>query len=249
VLEVVIDRPGDPLNRVDGTVHHDLTSLFAHRLHDEHEARAILLTAEGTAFSAGGDFAWFPTLQDPRQAAALAEDAKALIYGLLDVPLPIVCAVGGPAVGLGASIALLCDVIFMARSATIADPHVRVGITAGDGGTVAWPLAVGPARAKRYLLTGDPVPAEEAERIGLVTHVVDDADLHAEALAFAHRLAAGAPLAIRSTKAAVNATIKADCAVAFEQAVQAEVGTFDSDDHREALAARAERRPPNFLGH
>ena len=79
------------------------------------------------------------------------------------------CALNGPAVGLGRRIALLCDVIFMAESATIADPHVRVGLVAGDGGTVAWPLAVGPARAKRYLLTGDPIGAVEAERLGLVT--------------------------------------------------------------------------------
>ena len=97
-----------------------------------------------------------------------------MIWDLLDVHLPIVCALNGHAVGLGASIALLCDVVFMAESATIADPHVRVGIVAGDGGTVAWPLAVGPMLAKRYLLTGDPVPAVEAERLGLVTEVVPD---------------------------------------------------------------------------
>jgi enoyl-CoA hydratase len=252
VLEVVLDRPGDELNRIDGVVHHELTRLMAVLKAEEPgvvgDARAVLLTASGRAFSAGGDFAWFPELQDPDRAAALAEDARALVYDLLDVELPIVCAVQGHAMGLGASIALLCDVVFVARSATIADPHVRAGITAGDGGTVAWPTLLGPVRAKRYLLTGDPVSAEDAQRLGLVSHVVDDDALHADALAFAHRLAAGAPLAIRSTKRAVNASLKAEAALAFDPALEAELGTFASEDHREALAAFAERRPPRFTG-
>jgi enoyl-CoA hydratase len=252
VLEVVLDRPGDELNRIDGVVHEELSRLMAVlRAEDEAvvgDARAVLLTAAGRAFSAGGDLAWFPELQDPERAGALAVDARDLVYDLLSIELPVVCAVAGPAMGLGASIALLCDVVFVGGSATIADPHVRVGITAGDGGTIAWPRLVGPVRAKRFLLTGDPVSAEEAERLGLVSHVVDDEHLHAEALAFAHRLAAGAPQAIRSTKRAVNASLLAEAALAFEPALESEVGTFATDDHREALTAFAERRPPRFTG-
>ena len=122
--------------------------------------------------------------------------------------MPIVAALNGPAVGLGASIALLCDVIFMADTASIADPHVRVGIVAGDGGTAIWPLVLGPARAKEFLLTGDKVDAATAERIGLVNHVVPAAELMDAARAFADRLAAGAPLALRYTKLAVNKWIK-----------------------------------------
>jgi enoyl-CoA hydratase len=150
--------------------------------------------------------------------------------------------------GLGASVALLCDVIFMARSATIGDPHVKVGIVAGDGGTIAWPLAVGPARAKQYLLTGDPVTADEAERIGLVNFVVEDGKLHAAALDFAKRLAAGAPLAVQSTKAAVNAAVKGAAVQAFDQAAAFEIATFATEDHREALAALHEKRSPRFVG-
>jgi enoyl-CoA hydratase len=247
VLEVVIDHPTSSLNAVDGVLHHELTHLFP-RLQAERDARAVLLTGQGRAFSAGGDFTWFPTLQDRTTLEHLRIDAKHLIYDLLDVHLPIVCAVNGHAMGLGASIALLCDVIFMARSATIGDPHVKVGIVAGDGGTIAWPLAVGPARAKQYLLTGDPVPAEEAERIGLINAVVDDDALHDTALAFARRLAAGAPLAVQYTKAAVNASIKAEAARSFDQAAAFEIVTFATHDHREALAALAERRPPRFTG-
>lgn len=247
VLEVVVDRPGSPLNAVNGDLHDDLTHLFP-RLQAERDARAVLLTGSGKAFSAGGDFEWFPTLSDRAALEHLRIDAKNLVYDLLDVHLPIVCALNGHAMGLGASVALLCDVIFMARSATIGDPHVRVGVVAGDGGTIAWPLAVGPARAKQYLLTGDPVPADEAERIGLVNFVVNDDQLHDEALAFARRLAAGAPLAVQYTKAAVNAALKVQAVQAFDQAAAFEIATFATDDHREALAALRDKRTPKFTG-
>src|SRR4029450_4268107 len=123
-------------------------------------------------FSAGGDFAWLATLEDLRTLEPLRRDAKQLIWDLLDVELPVVAALNGPAVGLGASMALLCDVVFMAGTGTRADPHVRVGIVAGDGGTAIWPLVLGPARAKQYLLTGDALGAAEAERLGLVDRVV-----------------------------------------------------------------------------
>jgi enoyl-CoA hydratase len=247
VLKVTIDHPTSPLNAVDAQLHHDLTSLFA-ALRRETEARAILLTGRGRAFSAGGDFNWFPELRGIERLDALRRDAKQLIWDLLDVELPIVAAVNGHAMGLGASIALLCDVIFMADSASIGDPHVRVGIVAGDGGTVIWPLAVGPARAKQYLLTGDPVSAVEAERIGLVNRVVPAADLEREAMAFAQRLAAGAPLAVRYTKLSVNKLIKDALNVAFDTATALELFTFQSEDHQEALAAIREKRPPKFSG-
>jgi len=247
VLIVTIDRPGDDLNRVDGDLHDDLHRLFP-RLQAERDARAIVLTAEGRAFSAGGDFSWFPELQEPGRLEALRLDAKQIIWDLLDVHLPIVCALEGPAVGLGASIALLCDAVFMAESATVVDPHVRVGIVAGDGGTVAWPAAMGPMRAKRYLLTGDPVPAAEAERLGLITDVVPDGEAFACALAFARRLAAGAPLAVQYTKQAVNQAVKQALATSFDLATALEIVTFQSADHTEALNAMREKRTPRFEG-
>ncbi|MEJ7585305.1 MAG: enoyl-CoA hydratase-related protein [Acidimicrobiales bacterium] len=247
VLVVTIDRAGDDLNRIDERLHHELTALFP-RLQRERDARAVLLTGAGRAFSAGGDFAWFPALQQPGRLEHLRLDAKALIWDLLDVAVPIVCALNGSAMGLGASIALLCDAVFMADSATIGDPHVRVGIVAGDGGTVAWPLALGPVRAKRWLLTGDPVPAGEAATLGLITEAVPDHELMDRARAFAHRLAAGAPLAVQGTKAAVNASIKDALGRSFDLATALEIGTFHSADHGEALAALAEKRAPRFTG-
>ncbi len=247
VLRVVLDRPGDDLNAVDDRLHEELTALFP-ALRREREARAVVLTGAGRGFSAGGDFGWFPTLQEPGRLEDLRLDARQMIGDLLDVHLPVVCALNGHAMGLGATLALLCDVIFMAESARIGDPHVRVGIVAGDGGTVAWPLAVGPARAKRYLLTGDAVPAVEAERLGLVTEVVPDELLDETAMAFAQRLAAGAPLAVQYTKQAVNALVKDALNTSFDQATALELLTFRSADHQEALAALREGRPPRFEG-
>ena len=247
VLRVAIQHPTNDLNTVDALLHGELAQLFR-ELKREDAARAVLLTGRGRAFSAGGDFAWFRTLDALEKLEHLRRDAKQLIWDLLDVELPIVAALNGHAVGLGASIALLCDVIFMSESATICDPHVRVGIVAGDGGTAIWPLVLGPARAKQYLLTGDPVSAEDALRMGLVNKVVPAEKLREEALAFAARLAAGAPLAVRYTKQAVNKLLKDAHNNAFDISTALEIVTFQSDDHREALAALKEKRAPRFKG-
>lgn len=247
VLVATLDHPESELNAVDALLHEELVRLFA-GLRREREARAVLLTGAGRAFSAGGDFGWFDELGDLGAVEALRRDARQLVWDLLDVEIPVVAAVGGPAVGLGASLALLCDAIFMAESASLADPHVRVGLVAGDGGTVIWPLVLGPARAKRYLLTGDPVSAAEAERLGLVNAVVPDARLREDALAFAARLAEGAPLAVRYTKLAINQWLKATATVAFDTATALEIVTFRSEDHREALRAVREKRKPRFQG-
>ena len=247
LLEVAIAHPKSDLNAVDALLHEELTALFR-ALRREREARAVVLTGTGRTFCAGGDLGWFPELRGLEKLEPLRSDAKQLIWDLLDVELPIVAALNGPAVGLGASIALLCDVIFMADTASIADPHVRVGIVAGDGGVAIWPLVLGPARAKQFLLTGDRVDAETAERWGLVNRVVPAAELMQEARAFAERLAAGAPLALRYTKLAINKWIKDVANVAFDASTALEIVTFQSRDHEEALAALREKRKPVFEG-
>ncbi len=245
ILQVTIDRPDNPLNAVDGQMHDELTHLFP-ALQAESEARCIVLTGSGPTFSAGGDFDWFPVLQEPGRLDPLRRDGKNLIWDMLDVQIPIVAAVNGHAMGLAASIALLCDVIFVAESARIGDPHVKVGIVAGDGGTVAWPLAVGPALAKQYLLTGDPIPAHEAHRIGLVNFVTPDDECLAQAVAFARRIAANAPMAVQYTKIATNKLLKDAANTAFDVATALEIVTFQSQDHAEALAALKEHRDPTF---
>jgi enoyl-CoA hydratase len=246
VLRVTLANPRNDLNAVDGEMHAELRRLFE-ELKDENEANAVVLTGSGRAFSAGGDFDWMAGTR-PEDLSPLRREGKQIVWNLLDVEVPIVAAINGPAVGLGATLALLCDVIFMADDAKLADPHVRVGLVAGDGGAVAWPLAVGPAVAKRYLMTGDSISAAEAERLGLVNRAVPAAELQDEALAFARRLAQGAPLAVRYTKLAVNQLVKQAMTTAFDYSTALEVLTFASADHREALRALSVKEQARFAG-
>jgi enoyl-CoA hydratase len=247
LLRVVVDRKDSDVNAVDGGLHDDFTMLFR-ELKREKDARAVLLSGRGRAFSAGGDFRWFHKHQSAAGAFHLHRDARQLIWDLLEVELPIVTAIHGYAMGLAANIALFTDTIFMSKTARIADPHVKVGVVAGDGGAVAWPLAVGPARAKQYLMTGDALSADEAERIGLVNFVVEDDQLMERAETFARRLAAGAPMAVRYTKLAVNKLVKDALNTAFDASTGYELLTFMSEDHREAVDAFLNKRTPKFSG-
>ena len=172
VLTVTIDHPRSAMNAVDAVLHREFGALFR-TLKQESDARVVVLTGEGRAFSAGGDMAWFPELRDPARMHALRREAKQLIWDELDVEVPIVCALNGPAVGLGASIALLCDVIVMADSASIIDPHVQVGLVAGDGGAAIWPLLVGPLAAKRHLMLGQRLTAPDALRLGIARGLIE----------------------------------------------------------------------------
>jgi enoyl-CoA hydratase len=246
VLRVTLANPRNELNAVDGELHDELRRLFE-ELKTERRARAIVLTGSGRAFSAGGDFRWMSGVK-PEHLYEMRREGKQIVWNLLDVELPVVAAVNGPAIGLGATLALLCDVIFMADTATVADPHVRVGIVAGDGGAAIWPLALGPALAKRYLMTGDSLTAAEAERIGLINAAVPADELQDSALAFAERLAKGAPLAVRYTKAAVNQIVKQALTTAFDYSMALELVTFASEDHQEALRALRAKREPIFEG-
>jgi len=247
ILTATIDRPDSDLNAVGARLHRDLGHLMR-QLTTEDEARVVVLTGAGRAFSAGGDMGWFPELRSVEQLHALRREGKQLIWNLLDVELPIVCALNGPAVGLGASIALLCDVVVMADTATIADPHVSVGLVAGDGGAAIWPLLVGPLAAKRHLLLGDPLTATEALRLGIAAEVCPAVDVADTAQRWAERLAAQPPLAVQGTKTAVNAQLKQALLASFDVSMALEIGTFHSADHAEAVAAFVERRPGRYEG-
>jgi enoyl-CoA hydratase len=246
ILEVSLSNPAK-MNAVDGPMHHELARVFTDIAHDK-DSDVVILTGEGKAFCAGGDIEWMRRSREGQDEGPGMEEGKAIIFSLLELEKPIVAKVRGPAVGLGATLALFCDVIFASDTARFSDPHVKVGIVAGDGGTVIWPALVGFARAKEYLMTGDPVPAREAERIGLVNHVLDDADLDAQVMAFAERLAKGATLAIRYTKVGVNLELKRLAHSLLDAAMAYEMTTFATADHREAVAAFLEKRKPNFTG-
>jgi enoyl-CoA hydratase len=247
VAVVTIDDPGSPLNPVGAEMHHALAELFSH-LKRSADSRAILLTAHGTAFSAGGDFDWFPQLRDVATLDALRRSAKQIIWDLLDIEVPIVCALNGSAAGLGASIALLCDIIVMSERAVIVDPHVNVGLVAGDGGAAVWPLLVGPLAAKRHLLLGDPLTAADAVRLGVAVESCPAEQVAERGRNWAKRLAGKPPLAVRGTKLAVNAHLKQALLTSFDLSTALEIPCLLSHDHAEAVDAIREQRAPTFEG-
>lgn len=236
VLTVRIDRP-QALNAVSATLHTELSRVFAEIAQDA-SVDAVVLTGEGRAFSAGGDLAWFRDIT-PAQLDALFVEARKIIVDLSELPQPIVAAVNGVAAGLGATLALFCDIVYMADDAKISDPHVRIGVTAGDGGAVVWPLLVGLSRAKEYLMTGDSLDAVEAERIGLVNRVVPAAELVATAQATAERLCQGSRMAIRSTKAALNKHVREAVNLVLDTSLALEKECFSDGFHKRAIAAFA----------
>ncbi len=248
ILRVTLNRP-DRRNAIDAVMHHELRELYA-RIADDAGIEVVVLTGAGKGFCAGADF---KQMQDNNDSAAyddgfssLFVDGVAIARNILSVRRPMIAAVNGDAIGLGATIALFCDVVFMADTARIGDPHVAAGLVAGDGGAVLWPLLVGVNRAKEYLMTGDLLTALEAERIGLVNHVVPAAELEEAAMAMARRLAHGPALAIRFNRQLVNKELEERVNRLYEMAFAMEAITFRSADHLEAVRAFAERRPPVF---
>lgn len=247
VLTVTIDRPAK-LNAVDGPLHEELSRVFYDVAADP-AVDVVVLTGAGRAFSAGGDFDWFQEMiDDPAAWERCRIEAKKIIFGLLDCEKPIIAKVNGHAVGLGATMALFCDVIFAAKTARFADPHVGVGLVGGDGGAIIWPQLIGYARAKEYLMTGDPIRAEDAARIGLINHAVEEAELDSRVEAFADRLAAGATQSIRYTKTSVNIALRQLAHSLLDASLAYESLTNFSKDHQEAVTAFREKRKPAFKG-
>lgn len=247
ITVAVVRHPTSPMNAVDELLHDEFAELFADLRRDP-GGRAIVLTGEGKAFSAGGDFDWFPQLRDPSRLAALHRAAKQMIWDLLDIEVPVVCGLNGSAAGLGASITLLCDLVVMSERAVVVDPHVNVGLVAGDGGAAVWPLLLGPLAAKRHLLLGEPLTAADALRLGVASEVCAPDAVRERALDWAQRLAAQPPLAVKGTKQAVNAQLKQALLTSFDLSTALELPCFLSHDHAEAVDAIRERRTPRFEG-
>jgi enoyl-CoA hydratase len=245
VLTLTLDRP-EALNAVDAAMHRELCDVF-HDAADDPGSDVVILTGAGRAFCAGGDIPWMQEMIDTGFGQT-AREAKRIVTALLDCEKPVIARVNGHATGFGATLALFCDVVFAADTARIGDPHVAVGLTAGDGGAVIWPELVGLARAKEYLLTGDLIPAAQAARLGLINHAVPAEDLDAAVDAFADRLAAGAQMALRTTKMAVNLDLKRRVAAAMDACLAMEARTSASADHQEAVRAFREGRRPRFGG-
>ena len=248
VQEIVFSRP-ELLNRFDDVLHREFTEVLAATRSDAC-TRAVVLGSTGKAFSAGGDFELMRRAHaDPAVRRAIIDDGRRLLEAFLMLPQPVVAAVQGVAMGLGATVALACDAVVLARSASLADTHVNVGLVAGDGGCLVWPQAVGMVRARRHLLTGDPLDAETGYRLGAVTDLVDHPDeVLPAARALARRIAGGAPLAVQGTKRALNRITRQRAGEVVDLSLAYEEQSLASDDLLEGLAAFREQRVPRFAG-
>lgn len=243
---VTLNRP-DRLNAIDPDTHLQLQRALTAADVDP-ETRVIVLTGNGRAFCAGGDVKGMAGKDSFGDAGRVLSTGRDLIDIILRLEKPIIAMVNGVAVGLGATIALLCDIVQMASSARIGDRHVNVGLVAGDGGSMIWPLLIGPARAKEYLMTGRLIEATDAKRMGLVSKVVPDDSLVDSVTGLAEELAALPPYAVRATKLSINKYLQQSAGQILDLSLAYEHLSMKTDDHQEALKAFTEKRSGHYTG-
>lgn len=245
LLTLCLDRP-DQLNAVEGVLHEELSRVFSDAAMDK-DSDVIVLTGSGRVFSSGGDIPWMQDMiDDPDVFDKVRVEAKRIIFSMLECEKPIIAKVNGHATGLGATLALFCDVVFASTEAKIGDPHVAVGFVAGDGGAIIWPQLVGYARAKEFLMTGELLTASRAADIGLINYAVLPEELDARVDEFATRLLNGATRAIRWTKATVNIGLKQLAHSMMDASINFEALSNRTADHQEAVTAFREKRRPKF---
>ena len=244
-LTVMLNRP-DALNAVDARMHAELARIFDDAARDD-SADLVILTGAGRAFCAGGDLGWLrQTRGRPDAFATMAVEARRIIESLLDLEKPLICRLNGDAVGLGATLALFSDIVVASENARIGDPHVRIGLVAGDGGAAIWPHLVGHLRAKEFLMTGDLISAPEAASMGLINRAVPTDQLDAEIARLRDKLLRGSRQAIRWTKLSVNLGLKQTVQSAFQASLAYEIASAALPDHAEGVDALLEGRHPQF---
>ncbi len=241
VRVVVLNRP-DAFNAANEELHREVALIWG-ELDADPEVMAIVLTGAGTAFCAGGDLDLLDRMvTDLALREATMVEGAAIVRSMTAVKVPIIAAVNGPAVGLGCSLAGMCDLVIMEEQAYFADPHVALGLVAADGGGLTWPLMTSLLRAKEYLLLGEKVPAVEAERIGLANRVVERGTSRAVAMDLAHRMAKLPPQSLRETKALLSRLIRGAVDSALDAAIATESASFDEPAFQANLARMRRRK-------
>jgi len=237
---VRLNRP-EALNAADARLHTRLSEIWT-ELEAEADCRAVVLTGNGRAFCAGGDLGVLERMNaDPTYRSATLAEGVAIVQRMIRFPIPIIAAVNGPAVGLGCSLAGLSDIVLIEQQAYLADPHVSVGLVAGDGGALTWPLLTSMLRAKEYLFTGDRISAATAVEIGLANRVVAEGASVDEARALGKRLALQPAQALRDTKRAINKYLERSMLDILDLAIAAESIASASPEHA-AIIERMRKR-------
>ena len=241
---VTLNRP-EERNPASTAMLFALTHLARSLARDE-DARAVVLTGAGKAFSAGGDFQHFVRCsQEPELSQATLDNSRHFIKAMVDLPIPVVAAINGPAVGFGATLAGLCDIVLIAEDAFFAEPHVNIGLAIGDGISVTWPLFMSLLKAKEYVLLGDRIPATDAVACGLANRVVAKEELMPEALKLAQRLAAQPRSALIHSKAALNLSIKAMMGNVLDYVLDNQLAQTQSAEHRQIVEAMIAKQKRN----
>ena len=247
ILRVTLNNP-EKRNIIDDDTNRQLADV----LHDatfDSRVKVVVLAGAGKVFSAGGDIVKMQTkIDDPSLFYRGIVNSRRLVFAALDFPKPIVAKINGDAVGLGATLALMCDIVVAADDAKILDPHVNVGLVAGDGGALIWPQLIGFARAKRYLLMGEPVTGKVAAEIGLIAESAPADQVDEIVERYARKLARSATQSVSGTKITMNLPLRQAAQAMMDVGMAYEGLSNITKDHQEAVTAFLEKRRPNFTG-
>jgi enoyl-CoA hydratase len=247
VAYIVLDRP-ERLNRIDTVVREQLVAV-ANEFAARTDIRAVVFAATGPMFSAGSDFDFILNQNATADKHSTIKGAVAFFSSFLSIPCPVVVALHGDVAGVCSSLVLSADAVVSHPTVLISDPHVVLGPAAGDGGWVSWPMSAGLMLAKRHLLTGEPMQASDAHRIGLISDLVDTPEeVLVVAQSLARRIAALPPIAVQGTKFALNHLIRQRLAEVGEIAAAMEYEGLKSQDFTEVAAAIREQRAPRYIG-
>jgi len=243
VLRITLSRGA--MNGMDYRMHSDLAEVWRF-VDDDPDTDVAIVTAEGKAFSAGADMDMVDDIvRDQVWRERLWKDGRRLVENMIHMSKPVISAINGTAAGSGLAVALLADISIVGSQVKLVDPHTRIGVATGDHAAIIWPLLCSLAKAKYYLMLGEPILGDEAERIGLVTFAVPADQVQQRALAIATRLVEGSGSAVRMTKYSMNNWLR-QMWPTFDASLALEMLNFAGPDAREGVAALKEHRDPRF---